>query len=107
VEAFAKGSKAAIAHYERILAEEAIISENGRQSLTKAAFLGRAKSGIRESAVLEKTDVKTLLYGDTVIVTGFMLIKSASSGMRYTHVYVKREGQWQIVAVQYTPIIPQ
>lgn len=105
VSAFAKGSKAAIAHLERVLAEEAIITETDGQARTRAHFLDHAKAGDRASLALEQKDLKTQAHGDTVIVTGRMVMKGPpEESIRYTHVYVKRQGQWQVVAAQYTAV---
>lgn len=43
------------------------------------------------------------VLGETVVVTGRETIKGPpDTRVRFTHVYVKRREQWQIVAAQYT-----
>ena len=46
------------------------------------------------------------LYGDTAVITGAATIglrgQAAPFTLRYTLVYVKREGQWRMVAWQST-----
>jgi ketosteroid isomerase-like protein len=103
VEAFAKGSKEAAAHYERVLAEEVVITADDGQAMTRADFLKMAKSGSRGPVSVEQDDLKVQVFGETIVVTGRETIKGPpDTGIRYTHVYVKRREQWQIVVAQYT-----
>jgi hypothetical protein len=52
----------------------------------------------------EPFDVQVRLYGDTAVVTGRMRQRFVLGGIRYandvryTDVYVKRKGKWQIVS---------
>ena len=76
--------------------------------LDKAAMLARiGSSNIRlQSNTLDEIDVK--VYGDVAVVTGratrkgVMDAKDISTSVRYTRVYVKREGRWQVVQFQQT-----
>ena len=49
-------------------------------------------------------DVKSRIYGDTVILTGLVISEWKQDGLpmsdrsRYTDTYVKRNGKWQVVA---------
>ncbi|HJZ90633.1 MAG TPA: hypothetical protein VKE40_07140 [Gemmataceae bacterium] len=47
VEAFAKGSKEAAAYYERVLAEDVVITADDGQVMTRADFLKMAKDADR------------------------------------------------------------
>lgn len=60
----------------------------------------------------DQEDVEVRVYGDAAIVTGIstLRMKHAVSGnlsdvkSRYVHVWVRREGQWQLVSRQATPV---
>jgi ketosteroid isomerase-like protein len=55
-------------------------------------------------------DMKVTLYGDTAIVIGVVSLKGTSAGeafdadMRFTDTFVRRNGEWRIVAAQVTRI---
>lgn len=78
--------------------------------LDKAAMLARiGSSNIQlQSNTLDEIDVK--VYGDVAVVTGratrkgVMDAKDISTSVRYTRVYVKREGRWQVVQFQQTNV---
>ena len=89
VDAFAKGTKAAAAHFERVLADEAIITENTGDSLGKAAFLEMAKKGDRgpvrhRAEGLEDSGIRR----DCGCHGGKGPQGTAGSGDAFTHVYV-------------------
>jgi ketosteroid isomerase-like protein len=58
-------------------------------------------------------DVQARVYGDVAIVTGrdalkgTFLGKAASTQVRFTDVFVKRDGRWQCVTTQVTPIVKE
>jgi len=61
-----------------------------------------------ESFKLE--DMKARVYGDVAVVTGLNTIRGRNSGMkltrqyRFTDVFVKREGRWQLVSNHATTV---
>lgn len=85
------------------------IDWNGKV-LNKAATLARIKSSeIKlQSNFLQDVDVR--IYGDTAIVSGLATRKGTMNGedvsgaIRYSRVYVQRNGIWQVVAFQQTPV---
>jgi hypothetical protein len=62
---------------------------------------------------LTEDDIRVKVYGATAVVTGrtdqrVRFGSDVNEGRtRYTRVYVKRNGHWQIVAAQRTDIAPQ
>ena len=58
-------------------------------------------------------DIEVRLFGDTAVVTGRSTLRvafrgqSSTSAFRYTRVYVKRHGRWQVVAQQLTRLPQQ
>ena len=57
-------------------------------------------------ASVENEDVAVRIFGDTAVVTALTKMKMVASGkessfaLRYTAVFVKRDGNWRIVALQ-------
>jgi len=57
-------------------------------------------------------DMKARVYGDVAVVTGLNTIRGMNSGMkltrqdRFTDVFVKREGRWQLVSNHTTTVDP-
>lgn len=55
---------------------------------------------------VENEDVRVKLYGDTAVVTALTKMqfiineKETPVAMRYTAIFVKRDGRWQMVALQ-------
>jgi ketosteroid isomerase-like protein len=76
----------------------------------KTATLERIKSSEiqLQSNSLDEVDVR--IYGNTAIVTGRATPKGTISGkdfsrpIRYTRVYVKEDGHWQVVSFQQTRV---
>ena len=57
------------------------------------------------------SDLKVRVYGSTAVVTGKSNAKGSINGrelkgpVMFTRVYVKKDGKWQSVAFQQTPIL--
>ena len=77
---------------------------------TKKDVLAEIRSGDLKFELMQFDDFRVRVYGETAIVTGHATTKERGpSGeitgrFRYTRVYVKRQGQWRLVAFQGTPI---
>jgi uncharacterized protein (TIGR02246 family) len=77
----------------------------------KKEILADFKAGIRKFDWLRFDDVRVQVYGETAVVTGRATTKGQSAQgeitgeFRYTRIYVKRGGAWQVVAFQGTPIV--
>jgi metallo-beta-lactamase class B len=61
----------------------------------------------------KKADERVRVFGDKAIVTGIWCLRSVRDGkesagaMRFSHVWVKRNANWQVVSWQGTPIVPR
>lgn len=92
----------------RLVADEFVITYQNGVTLTKAEEIARLKSSAepREAVELSTEDVKVRMYGDTAILIGTLLVKRSGSveRSRYTDVYIKRDGRWQVVASQLTRV---
>jgi ketosteroid isomerase-like protein len=62
---------------------------------------------------IERIDSRVRVYGSAAVVTGQTRMRgryqqqSWSAHSRYTHVYIRRKGVWQLASAQGTPIAPQ
>lgn len=76
----------------------------------KAQWMADAKSGALKIESSKNEDMKVRVYGDTGIVTYRSIDKGTFKGMdisgqyRWTDVFIKRAGKWQIVSTQGSPI---
>ena len=95
---------------DRVWAEEFIYTGVRGEVKTKADILAELKAGDLQFDVLKFDDVRVRIFGDAAVATGRATTKGRSkqgeiSGQfRYTRVYVKRSGVWQLVAFQGTPL---
>jgi len=88
-----------------------LINANGQYS-GKAETMSAIKSGAIKLTANDLSDLKVRVYGETAIVTGRSDAKGSIGGkeitapLMFTRVYVKKNGRWQSVAFQQTPIVP-
>ena len=72
--------------------------------------LAGARVGFAQVESFKHRDIKVHVYGDTAVVTGATTLKGTagdtdlSGEFRWTDVFVRRDGQWQVVASQATAI---
>lgn len=96
---------------ERVFGDDFFYTGVRGETKTKQDILTEIKSGELKFELLKFDDLKVRLYGQAAVVTGAATTKGRSpageiSGrFRYTRVYVKRQGQWQLVTFQGTPIV--
>ena len=76
----------------------------------RAQFLAALVSGTLRYESMAPSDVRVRLYGPAGVVTGRLDMKVVLDGQenviaaRYTAVYVRRDGRWQLVAWQSSPL---
>jgi ketosteroid isomerase-like protein len=96
-----KGDAAAL---ERLLADTFTLTETDGTVRDKAGFVALIKSGELKFASLQTHDMKVQLYGDTAVVTYRVTEKVTLKGQdvsgegRWTDVFVRQGGRWQLVA---------
>ena len=99
-----------IAAFGRIFADDAVVITPDGSPQTKAQLLADVKSGDLVVESSEISDMKVRAYGDTAVVTYVTTDKGKFKGQdisgryRWTDVFVRRGGTWQIVAGHGTPI---
>ncbi len=97
---------------KKVLAEELTYVHSTGMFETKEQFI----ESLRTNKILYKSiqarDVVVRVYGSTGMVTGIAAVKAWTKGkdvemqVRYTEVYVKKDGIWQLVGWQSTLLMP-
>ena len=101
-----------VAILDRFYAEEYIFTNEDGVASNKAKEIADITSGTFRLNSFRFSDLKVRLYGDVALVTGQNNItgrwediaKDVSGPYRFTDVFVKRDGRWQCVASQSSPI---
>ena len=95
--------------FSRLLAPDFTFIGTSGSFRDRAGYAGsRAGSWIPQGTTFTVTDLHIRIYGPTAVVTG----RENTSGprftgsTRFTHVWVRRQGEWRMVAAQRTAIAP-
>ena len=95
---------------EAILADDLTYTHSSSVTDTKAEYINALRSGKSKYESFDRTPSTVRVYGDTAVVTGNATIglrgQPAKLVIRYTLVYVKRGGEWKMVAWQSTRVPP-
>jgi len=106
VEAFAHCDKSTLA---QIVADDCILTNEYGFVMSKAEFIAIMRDQDPEDCKsdLAITEVRVQSFGSIGIVTGLMSEKQGEKRaiMRYTNVFVRRKGRWELVTSQVTHVI--
>jgi ketosteroid isomerase-like protein len=97
---------------ERIFADDLVVVVPGMRPLSKADSLGMFKVGGMRFDRYESLDIQSRVYGDTAIVTGrirrtrSIAGKTMDDDWRFTKVYLRRAGNWQVVSFHASNVAP-
>ena len=97
-----------IATLNEVIADDLVYTHSSARLDTKASLIGNMESGSTVYTSVVPSDVKAQDLGDTVVLTGSCRIsvnaggRPNSFGVRFTDVYAKRGGRWQMVTWQST-----
>ena len=89
---------------ERLLSDDLTVTMTDMTVLTKAQSIGLLRSGHLKFPRYETSDIRIRVYGDAAVVTGRLQRtrtvngKNVDDDWRFTKVYVRRSGKWQVVA---------
>lgn len=92
----------------RLLADDLTYTHSTGVIETKAQFLDALRSGKVRYERIEPEELQVRAYGTTAVITGKAQVSVVSDGqpksivLRFTDVWVKRGGRWQMVAWQST-----
>jgi ketosteroid isomerase-like protein len=97
-------AKADVAMLDRMLAPDWTVTHGDGTMNTKAEYLADLKSGARTfSGAVKEDDVVVRVYGDTAVASGTSDSavtyngKPSGGSLRFTRVYVKRDGRWVMI----------
>jgi ketosteroid isomerase-like protein len=103
--------KGDVATLEKLTSDDYMFINAYGQLSDKATTMNGIKTGNIKLTSNEVSDLKVRVYGDTAVVTGKSTAKGTIGGhelkgpVMFTRVYVKKNGKWQSVAFQQTPIV--
>lgn len=95
---------------EKLYAKEFNIIAIDGNLVTREADIANFASGDLKPEIVRAEEMKVSVYGDTAIVTGIEYVKGTYKNipgeftLRFTNVYIRREGRWQMVRHQSTEI---
>jgi uncharacterized protein (TIGR03067 family) len=102
--------KADAAFLERVLHEDYTHIRPRGTVENRAEYVENRKAGRVAYEMLDWDDIKIRVYGDTAIVTGRSTAKgkdpqgTIDQQQRWTRVFVRRDGRWQLVHFEGTPV---
>jgi ketosteroid isomerase-like protein len=94
----------------KLLGDDLIYTHSTAQSDTRAEYLALCKKGVFKYLKIERPIEIIQVYGDTVVVTGYVKMEAIVDGKprllnsRYTDVWIKGRKGWQMVVWQSTSI---
>jgi ketosteroid isomerase-like protein len=97
---------------KKILAEDFVYHQLNGKIATRDSYIANLKSGNVKINGYKRYDVKTRVYGDTVVVQGKTNVDAVINGeekkinLMYTNVWRKQGPGWQLVARQSTNVAP-
>ena len=95
-----------VAALERIFADEFIYTNPQCEVLNKQQQIAALSTGDLKLEDAKSDDVRVRIYGETAVMTGRFTARAGLEGKavnineRYTAVWVRRDGRWQLVAEQ-------
>ena len=90
-----------------LLAEDFVITVEDGTTFSKTGYITHSADSSVQVMVAELSDLKVHLHGNAAVVTGSYHEKGISNGKPYeyhdrlTDVWMKREGNWQVIASHY------
>jgi ketosteroid isomerase-like protein len=103
--------KGDVATLEKLTSDDYILINANGQLSDKPTTMNNIKTGNIKLTANDVSDLKVRVYGNTAVVTGKSDAKGSIGGrelkgpVMFTRVYVKKDGKWQSVAFQQTPIV--
>ena len=108
-EAVIKGDTATL---DKTTTDDYVLTDvNGKASHGKAAMIERIKSGDIKITSNKLDDLAVYVYGNAAVVTGTSTVTGTMAGhsvndqqLRFTRLWVKRNGRWMSAAFQQTAV---
>jgi ketosteroid isomerase-like protein len=105
-------ARADTATLDKILADGWTVTHGDGSSDTKEKYLSDLRSGARKFDYVTQDEFSVRFYGDTAIAAGFTDSKVSYNGrpqggrLRFTRVYEKHNGSWQMIVSHATQVQP-
>ncbi len=100
-----------VAKLETILSDDLQYTRSNGKVENKTSYLKSLRDGTTKYSLVKRDNSKIIVNGDTAIVTARWKAKLQNkpnppleTTARYTHVYVKKDGRWQLTRHQSTEI---
>jgi len=90
-----------------MLAEDFVITVEDGRSFGRIGYMSHTTDSSVQVEVAEESDVKVRLHGNVAVVSGAYHETGTSKGKKYeyrdrfTDVWMKTNGQWQLIAAHY------
>jgi ketosteroid isomerase-like protein len=98
---------------KNLLAEDFTITVEDGRTFGKIGYITHTADASTQVDVAEESDLRVHMHGNVAVVTGAYHETGTSRGKRYeyhdrlTDVWMKTNGQWQLIAAQYgVPVQP-
>ena len=94
-----------------LLAEDFVITVEDGTTFSKTGYITHSADSSVQVLVAELSDLKVHLHGNAAVVTGSYHEKGISNGKPYeyhdrlTDVWMKKEGNWQVIASHYAVLM--
>ena len=91
-----------------LLSEDFTITVEDGRTFGKIGYIAHTADSATQVEIAEETDLRVHMHGNVAIVTGAYHEVGTSRGKRYeyrdrlTDVWMKIDGQWQLIAAQYS-----
>lgn len=98
--------------FEKYTVAETAFTDPGGMLLSKSQLMAQFKSGDLKLESSKIEGMKVQMFGNTAVATyattdkGMFKTRDISGRYRWTDVFVKIRGKWQMVASQGTPVMP-
>jgi uncharacterized protein (TIGR02246 family) len=96
-----------VATLERVMSDDLTYGHSSGKTDTKRTYIERIQSGAQKYISFDyDPGLSVRIYGDTALLNAVANVRSMTDGkenslhMRFLHVYVKKNGHWQLTAHQ-------
>ena len=91
-----------LAALEILLGDDLVYNHSSGNTDTKASYIQSIKDGKSVYDAITSEEMKVRVYGKIAVINGICSIKMPTANLRlkYTDVYAKRKGKWQMISWQ-------
>ena len=104
-------AKADMGFLERALHKDFVLTNSKGTIEDRAAYLANRKTGRIQYESRKSDELRVRVYGDCAIVTGRDIEKgkdqkgAVEGQFRWTRVFLRQDGRWQLVTAQFSPVV--